>query len=211
MREKIKISLYLLLILISIFSLLFLLQTLLLKRVVENGFLSSGIKRNDYSSYNLVRCDLSYLNPEIVLVSDLLFENNYEYSIYFFDFQNPFSFYPNFIRTGGTNVKNINYEELVELIKEDCLQFKKSTINDNKINGPNWIYMNHQSKDLNEVSSQGKEYRKRLNLFNLLSESEKAKIEGFYGDWRTLNEDQFLNWSDKIISDIKEGMFSLES
>ncbi len=128
---KIKIfktaAISILILLITIITSYFL-QTYLVKRSLENKWLTA--KETEFKGYEVVRCNLSILQPEVAFVDDyILLDVIKGLEIHFYTQENIFDFSRNSWSdknyTGSTDVKNIAFPELLAMVKKDCSQFQE--------------------------------------------------------------------------------------
>jgi len=78
-----------------------------------------------YEEYKTVKCNLfDFINPEYAFIAK---RPERDHEIFFFKvaFSNVISKEIRLNYTGGTDVKNTNFDELVKMVKEDCPKFQK--------------------------------------------------------------------------------------
>ena len=139
LKRVLKITLIVFSLLLLIYIVIFQLQNYFINQGTENSFLNSGVEDGDFNNYKTIRCNLNILEPKVIFISDLFYENDSALSIFFYNIENSFSKKVEEIRTGGTAIRNTTFPELVKMAKEDCSQFQQSKgdFNEETIN---WSY-----------------------------------------------------------------------
>jgi len=80
-----------------------------------------------YEKHEVIKCNLfDFINPEFAFVGIMTVYDTRSYEVDFYqpDDNNPFN--TKVVYTGGTTIENTTFPELVEMVKEDCDQFKKA-------------------------------------------------------------------------------------
>jgi hypothetical protein len=114
--------------LLIVLTFIFLLQTSLLKRSLENKWLTA--KETEFNGYEFVRCNWSIFEPKVAFVDDYILLGDIKgLEVHFYTQKNLFDFsrdsWSESHYTGGTDVKNTTFKELVKMVKENCSQFQK--------------------------------------------------------------------------------------
>lgn len=127
-KRAFKIFTLAILVLIIIFLSLFLLQTTLLKRSLTNKWLTAN--ETEFKGYDFVRCNWNLFKPEVAFVDDYILLGDIRgLEIHFYTQKNLFDFaresWSESNWTGGTDVKNTTFPELVKMVKKDCEQFRQ--------------------------------------------------------------------------------------
>ena len=100
-----------------------------------------------YEQYTTIKCNfVDLINPEYAFVAK---RPERDYEIFFFKIKtrNLFSKEIHLNYTGGTDIKNTTFPELVEMVKEDCYQFQEDFDAENPETQIDWGYREADSPE----------------------------------------------------------------
>jgi len=169
--------------------------------------------QNAFKNYEIVNCNFNLKNPEHAFVSFQHYiypEDNSEMKFWRVDFYdlsrtNIFSLNWNIQRTGGTDIKNTTFPELVKMVKEDCGQFQKSKGNhdDPSIN---WSYSEYTPEPVLSPEAQAVQDKLRLISdvrleISWLTKEEQKYVEEKYGITIYSDGDEIYEWWEKGLAE----------
>lgn len=167
--------------------------------MIEHDVYSESKKVQEaFQNYDAIECKFGLLNPEYAFVSHLHYvypERNIDTVTLRIDFYNLNR--PNILsrkwniqRTGGTDVKNTTFPELVKMVKEDCSQFQQG----GRQGEMEWIYSPAPTQ---EETDKDKIERLDDRFSGYGDETKKAFIE-VYGDIAQMSDKEKILLFDRI-------------
>jgi hypothetical protein len=203
LKRTLKILVLLILALPFIYISVYYIQNLTLKE--------SFVTYNEgQGSDSFIRCNSNIFEPEFVDIYFTGDEGNLSFKKTKMLFQSDEQWRNS--RIGGTTVTNTTFEELVKMVKKDCSQFQYGYANPDP-EGPRWTYTGASSDDEVEAQEPTEEERRLKEVLlgiKHLTEAEKNKMIEHYGPIERLTAEELIEWWDRIDSDVRNGVFSLE-
>ncbi|MDH5597097.1 MAG: hypothetical protein OEY44_03255 [Candidatus Peregrinibacteria bacterium] len=171
--------------------------------------------------YEIFRCNFGLSKSEYVFVShrDYSFRNEarelWKTTFYSATRPHPLSFSWITKYTGGTDVRNVTFPQLVQMVKEDCSQFQYGYDNPDP-DGPRWTYSKYveepEADPLPNEDSRRDVFIAEMAVkeFWKMPENQQENIRANYGGPEGKNVKEVLKWFNQVNADIEEGKFSLE-
>jgi len=156
--------------------------------------------------YDIRLCGFDILQPEYVLITeeDILGDGELDYELLYYKIKNklPFTSNWNAEYIGGTNVKNVTFNQLVDMVKKDCGQFQKSK-GDHADETINWSYGEYipepektqEELEMDELMEKIQAIKDIHYILNeVCTEEMRQEIIEEYGDWKDLSDDELQEW-----------------